>query len=104
MAVFIANWKDYGGKVHRQLICAFTAEEAFNDFVLQKRAVSEFQMKRLEYIKGKARPTDIFYDHPIEEYVGRCPVCQTRVHHWMLRCPFCKQDLAWGDCHEGVWD
>lgn len=104
MAVFQIHWKDHNGRLHKQLRCAFTEEEAFNDFVLEKHDVSEFQMKQLQYIKGKARPTDIFYEHSLEEYVGFCPVCNNRVHQWMGRCSRCKQELAWGDCHEGVWD
>ena len=59
-------------------------------------------IKELNVTIEEQRVTDVFFDSVIEEYVGRCPVCQERLIKFMDECPMCEQKVKWGNCHEDM--
>ena len=59
-------------------------------------------IKELALVDDKVRVTDVFFDNVIEEYVGRCPVCNERLIHFMGECPACGQAVKWVNCDEAL--
>ena len=100
MKKFRIQWLTKDGKARKVIGLAENADEAYGKYAPHDG--SFVGIKELAMVDKKVKATDVFFDNVIEEYVGRCPVCNERLIHFMDECPACKQAVKWINCDEAV--